>query len=404
MIRALCDIFQKRDPYVILSSLMLVTLPFSIGLSNVTMGLMSAYWIFFDKKKEVKQTTILVLLLAPFLSYLIGTIYSENTSAAFFGLEKRLAFLAFPVIFSTISLSEEQKTSILTICLLSTIAAALACIFLEVKLHFKIYGNLFPLNYDFFKLSELSRGIKIDPPYFGIYIGFSIIIASQLYFNHSIGLISYIAIALFLGTFIVLLGARTAIFATMISLSIIWIIRKKKQGVLLIAGVLLLFFLGVMLNSTLRDRIKDGVTLKKADQADHLESYSSLSLRLAKWKCAVSIFYDNLLLGVGPGDRQAKLNGSYLLNGVDEAYIKQYNAHNQYLDTAVALGLFGLIPLLALFVLGISFSIRTNNLVYFCFLLLFIFCLITESMFERQKGIVFFSFFNSLFLNFSHNK
>lgn len=71
------------------------------------------------------------------------------------------------------------------------------------------------------------------------------------------------------------------------------------------------------------------------------------------------------------------------------------NAHNQYSDTIIAVGIIGLILLLGFFALPIYLWIKNKTFDIVLFSLLFItaFNCLFESIFERQMGIMFFVFF-----------
>jgi len=76
----------------------------------------------------------------------------------------------------------------------------------------------------------------------------------------------------------------------------------------------------------------------------------------------------------------------------------EYDPHNQYLQTWLELGLAGLFALL-LCIFAPLFRPNVEQS-YVAFILIFSLMCLTESIGERQKGIVFFTLFQSLFLAF----
>jgi len=102
--------------------------------------------------------------------------------------------------------------------------------------------------------------------------------------------------------------------------------------------------------------------------------------------------------GVGIGDVQDSIMKEYQVRGMTGAYEKKLNAHSQLFQTAIAIGIPGLILLLLLFVVPTLSAIRNQ----FGFLVLFtslvLLNIIPESMFQLQAGVIFFSFFYSLIL------
>lgn len=399
MIDSVINLRKELNLHLCLAILLLLTLPFSIRIPNILLLLISAHWLFFQKRKRIASIKVLAILLLPFLMYSLGIIYSDDVSEGFYGLEKRLPLLAFPIIFSTMIFSQKQIELLLTAFLIGTIAATLYCVLFEVINHYHAYDRLYPVNFDYFKLSELTQGIELDPPYFGAFIGFSLLIASFLFQRKVIGLASFILTVIFLSPFLVLSGARTAMLALLVSMAAFWIMHQKKKAIGILVIIALSLSLIVMADDVLRNRFVDAVTLSV--QPDNQAS-SSLSVRLATWKSALSIIEDNWLLGVGTGDYQVALNKAYLEDDLREAYENEYNVHNQYLETMVALGIAGLICFMLSFALSVTIAGKTQSSLFLSFMILVLTCLTTESMLERHKGIMLFAFFNSLFVFSSH--
>lgn len=71
------------------------------------------------------------------------------------------------------------------------------------------------------------------------------------------------------------------------------------------------------------------------------------------------------------------------------------NAHNQFSDTIIAVGVIGLLLMLSFFIYPIFLWIKNKNfdIVFFSLLLIIAFNSLFESIFERQMGIMFFVFF-----------
>ena len=97
-------------------------------------------------------------------------------------------------------------------------------------------------------------------------------------------------------------------------------------------------------------------------------------------------------------------------NKYDDSPIKEYlseyriikhcmkyemNAHNQFSDTIIAVGIIGLLLLLGMFFVPIYLWIkyRKFDIIFFSLIFIFAFNSLFESVFERQMGIMFFTFF-----------
>ncbi|MBL4734406.1 MAG: O-antigen ligase family protein, partial [Flavobacteriales bacterium] len=113
---------------------------------------------------------------------------------------------------------------------------------------------------------------------------------------------------------------------------------------------------------------------------------------------AVGLIGDNWIFGVGTGDVKDELIARYAENGLTGIVEKRLNAHNQFLQSFAALGIFGFLSLLIALLAAAIYAIKRKNLVYFMFVIIIIVNALTESILEVQAGIVFYTFFNSLFM------
>ncbi|HCW06623.1 MAG TPA: hypothetical protein DGG95_04570, partial [Cytophagales bacterium] len=76
-----------------------------------------------------------------------------------------------------------------------------------------------------------------------------------------------------------------------------------------------------------------------------------------------------------------------------------HNSHNQYLQTWMESGIVGLIAFLFCLFGFLLLKIKVPPS-YLAFIIIFSLMCLTESIGERQKGVVFFTLFQSLFLGF----
>ena len=169
-------------------------------------------------------------------------------------------------------------------------------------------------------------------------------------------------------------------------------------GVLMIGFFLLVFFL-INGNSNLRERIIQLKDYKYELSQNHVEGYNGLTTRLAQWEASMPIIKEYPIFGVGVGDVQDKLQETYKRHFLKYSYLERFNAHNEYVQTMLGLGFIGLIIFLFALLYPFIQAYRKREVVYMCFIALFAYCCITESALHVQKGIVFYSFFNSLFLS-----
>ncbi|MFZ4401734.1 MAG: O-antigen ligase family protein [Bacteroidales bacterium] len=214
-----------------------------------------------------------------------------------------------------------------------------------------------------------------------------------------------VVLQLLFSIFIFLLSSKAGIISLIIIylfyVSIIIFSQKRYKLALLILSSLLLFsivFLTIM--PSVKDRLKVAFyALKNKNEAIKSDGEST-SDRILIWETSIDIIKRNLILGVGTGDVKDELLNKYKENGINFAYQQKLNAHNQYLQTFISIGLIGFIILILSFLLPVIQSIKRQHYIYLMFLFLIAFNILVESMFENQAGVVFYAFFNTfLFLS-----
>jgi O-antigen ligase len=142
-------------------------------------------------------------------------------------------------------------------------------------------------------------------------------------------------------------------------------------------------------------RLKEaGKELQSMDTS--VNDIKSTTERIGIWKCSLEIISKHALFGVGTGDVKDALLERYKTNNLTKALNQNLNAHNQYLQTFISLGIFGLLALLFMLVFPAIQAFHQKYLIYFIFLLIFSLNVMVESMFEVQAGVIFYALFNAL--------
>ena len=122
----------------------------------------------------------------------------------------------------------------------------------------------------------------------------------------------------------------------------------------------------------------------------------SSSSRVLVWKSAVELTRTHPLTGTGTGDIKNELMRVYAERGYQVPLERRLNAHSQFLQTAVALGIPAALLLLAGLLLPLRCALRQQQHLLVALLLLSLLNWSVESMLEVQAGVVFFAFFAAL--------
>jgi len=383
-------------------------------LNSLLAILISVYWLFFLKKKFIpssKRSGMIILFTSLFLLALAGLTYTSNMKEGIAIVQKQSALLFFPLIFGTCSVLTPLSVKKLTNHFL--IATVLACM---IGLVIGLYNLVITEEI----AAITGRGILVfhafNPIIMGLYCLFALVIiftgdnSSQTKTGKWL-----LVITVVLSVFIFLLSIRTIIFCWLL-LMLFFLWKKIKSQTTRFAMITGLAVLTVITGFTITPLKKQWSELFDFSGRTSivLDADSSLirpwrgkAIRVAIWKCSGDIIKRHWLTGVGTGDVQDSLQQAY----EDRKFYfasryNKYNAHNQYLQSAIGHGIGGSF----LFALCIAIPLYQNrrnssNNIYILFLALFAITAVTESVLEINKGIVLYSFFNSIFAftNFNNN-
>lgn len=122
-------------------------------------------------------------------------------------------------------------------------------------------------------------------------------------------------------------------------------------------------------------------------------SDQSSALRRMAWDSALELFRKEPFTGTGTGDIKDDLMQQYHEKGYIHAEAKRMNAHSQFLQSAAALGLPGLVLAMGVVLLPLVFAFRERDLSLLAFWSIILLNWSVESMAEVQAGVVFVAFF-----------
>lgn len=392
--------------------LVAVTLPFSNLLVNtLSIWLMIFFWLINNsvkKKIELLQKNKLIwLFISLFLMYVVGLTYGD-LKLGLFEVEKRLSLLIFPIVLGTSpQISSKQFKNILFGFAISSIAISMACL---VNTFYTNYtkGISFNLNDRFF-FTNLTENYGFHPSYFSTYLVFSIFIILLVGFQNDkvskfVELLLALAI-IYLVIFIFLLASRIGLISLLI-LSVcasLFCFYKKRR---FLYGILITFILGIFLLFSMQFFTEINLKFKGLIHLGSENSeYSGSGIRLDLWQNTLVIIKENLLFGVGTGDLQPAIQEIFKTKGFSDPYQNhlnphnkdQLNSHNQFLDITATYGLIGFFVFLFSLLYPLYLMKKKCNYLYLIFIILFILLCIVECPLAVQKGVVWFSFFNSLF-------
>lgn len=406
----------------------LVTLPWLIPWNSVSLVLLAVVALaernFIEKWRRLKDAPWIWPMLAFFGLHVFGLLYSTDMHQGNFEIEKKISFLVLPLIAAS---GPKPDAATMRRMNIGFVYSCLAIVLISMVFSYDAVQNgntVIPQNFNdstlenyramnphvshvwqYISYIQLGDWIDIHPAYFSMYLIFCCaILLNEVGSHRPVSLINVAIIVLFVG-FIVLLSSRIAIVGFLVVITVLLYRLLHRQGVRLAVSLAVfvpIVFLLISINPVSRFRILQEPLVTSLDMGPTNKNWNSVNLRMLEWTASLQTIREKWLLGVGTGDGQIALNAFY--SKFNESTVTMnYNAHNQYLQTMVELGLPGLLGLLICFFKPLTGATQHNHLLV-CFILLFAIMCLTESMLERQKGIVFFTLFDSLLLRSEFQK
>lgn len=393
--------------------LSLVILPVKVNYLPPIMALWVVCWIiekrgsFFSLWKHKEASVMLFYgFLIYFLWFVAALLYTTDTANGVVLVFRRLSLIAFPlVLMSPGEMIRKKITFLLKSFSLATLIYIIYSIaYAVVKSSYIIDGRLtfnpHPPEMDYENYFFGTRfALEQHPSYLAMYVTFSVFIAFESFFERRLRKIY--RFGWFAGG-IVLLGSLYFISSRAGMLSAIGLVplyftfrivklKKWKTVGFFVFVVIPLLFLVFFTNERFKYYVAEDPKTSFIDKVN-------TDNRIPIWTSAVKVIKKNLILGVGPGDASKELREVYKNSGFSEVYYDNLNAHNQYLEVLLSMGIIGFLIFMSILGYMVYLSITGRNLLLMIFLLIVLCAFLFESILNRIAGLTFFSLFSFILL------
>ncbi len=384
-----------------------VLLAFLLPFTGNYLSLFVILWFFVALFNGNKQTVIeglknkwFLLLFGFIVFHCVSALFSENKTDALTSVEVKLSFLAFPVYIFLFNYKAETIKKIFIAFVSGCFFALLVCV-LRAVFYFVTGGE------DHFFYTAFSYFMHAG--YFSMYMLFAFVIiqlAYPIWFKGD-AIIKWFrngfSIAFIIGIF--LCASKIGIIAFFITLIILVLAHYKdkldlKTGLLSILLISALTFVTYKIIPTPFERLRSAFATASGGNIDKTSSEST-AVRMLIWKESAEIFKENFWLGTGSGDANDELHKRYEEHGLTGALEHNLNAHNQFFQTGIALGVFGLLILLVSIMGAIIQGFARKNLTLVIFSVIIFLNFLVESMLQTQAGNLFFVYFLCLLLKYN---
>ena len=358
------------------------------------------------KKELTFKFNIILLGVSLFLPYY--SLYAMNAvdpQEAMFGIEKKLSFVLFPLVFSFVPTFYLNKRFLENGFLISLFLMLFLC-------YLGAFFNYEEHNYDAaYLFSSHFSGLFHHPTYVSVFCALGIFLlfrrweAPMTMREH---LFSAVGILFLLYTHVHLESLSGLLFAVILMACLVGYWLFKKQGWTVLIGVftlgMLVIYLGIYFIPSLLSNVSDSVSfvtnyLKDPYAYTHLPrgEIRGNDARLILWTASAEILHEHPN-GVGVGNLPTTMEAKLLEYGQVNLAKEHLNPHNQFFHTAVESGWIGLIWLLGLLISMLWYGWKNKQGILILVVCAFAFNSLFESMLERQSGIVFWLLWSCMFL------
>lgn len=402
-----------------LMSFLLFSLPFYLpaprNIAWVLVGTNALIAIITEKKYRLffwQSKNIFFLLSAFLLWHFVGLIYTQNTTWGWFLIGLLVPLWAIPLSMLTFPTTHKVLRWYVQIFVGAMLVYVLATYCWAFYRAFRAWGNP-DFAWSSFLFYENFADLRLASTYYAILLCLAMLfLLIDVFFPQKLALFSSktfkVALIAVFALTLMLLAARMPLFILFLGIFMILVeyfrVQEKLwQGVAIGIGVLMFLALLIFLNPYTKKRFEyifdenQQLVLDKSKDVSTGRNWDGATLRFSKWQCATELIQRNWLWGVGTGDGQDELQKVYEeYKFYFAALYNRYNAHNQFLEIWIALGVVGVLLWLMVLLLELPKAIKTSNYILLATMLTMFFSGITESFLQRNLGVLIMAIFYAI--------
>ena len=403
---------QKLDVFVVLTLLLMFSLSFYQQCSMVTMLVWTIFGLFSIKLSRDRGDIFLfameVCMLMFFVINALSLVFSFDKIEGLRNLQSFLPFAIVPIMALSYSNSlKDNYIQLLRIFVLGVLASSAICLLAALVRSFHIVdGSLIFNPYVGFRnqfvYTHLSISLYTNTFAMCIVFAATVLLWALLFRSPRRCWLIYSGLALCI-LMIFLLSSRTnvyALFAVLYLSVLVFYLRFRKlfHSLVLLIAVTGLFWVFQTCNYRVLNLSKQvtsyitekDIVMDNGYVIQHPQAIENVNIRFQMWETGAKLLRRYWLTGCGIGDYKGVLRSEYQFDGIDEAYQKGYDQHNQYIETFATVGVFGGLILLIIMFLSLISAWRNRNYLLFCCLLVVALNMMLESMLNRFSASLFF--------------
>ena len=400
-INHLKNILKQESVYVYLIVVVLTfqLLNFAFGsISLAVFSIVSLLNAAFNRPKKIRALAPPVIYFVVIVISLIPVEDNENISSK---LMLALPFLIIPLSFSFLNVLTRRGVERVFNVFSNVLILYVTLLAINALIRYKVSKDI-----DVFFYHEFSSLFDINAIYLSMVLLLSYIylLTKTKSMWNSLKLVLIVAaIVLLSSKMIILLLGILSVFVGLKR------IRSLKIKILFLSvfSLLCVALLNVIkINERVNDEIQSNfVEVLTTEKFNHVYFWTGSSIRLFQGR----VFWELLqqdkkwILGYGFNSSQEYIKTKHKKYNIYPGF-KEYNFHNQYIQTIAELGLMGLIAFSIVFYFIVKNALETKSTWAFLMVLLFATVFMTESYLVRQRGIIYFLFYYCLIIKYAYQK
>jgi O-antigen ligase len=399
--------------------LIIASLVFNLmKVNSISIMLLILLWLiegnFAQKWLLLKKDKLFLAYCLYFFVVLIGMFTAPNIIMGWKKTEIKLGFFVLPMVFCSIGFVDTRlRQNAFTIFNFCTAIALIYCMLVVTRQY--IYSQ----NIELFFYHNLVSPIRHHAIFFSVFVFLNLVfLIYEARYKPRWMRILWI---MFYLISIILLSSKMVLLVFLVFLIYLMIKgykKKQRKKPIIILSVLfsIMMVMFFVINSPVKSRFVDmfrtNMSILKKEKYNPGDSFSGLQFRLLLWRFTYEILEEKRawLLGVSPSNAQASLREKYLAMDLYAGDRKKgthgyldYNCHNQFLQELLQSGLIGLSAFVFWCITIVQLCIHKKDVLLnaLVFIMLCFFC--TDSVFERQYGMVLGTIFPLLLLYSNSN-
>ena len=364
----------------------------------ICIALMLLNWLiegdFKNKFQTIAKNKFALLFISFYVLHLLGLLSTQNMKSGLFDIQVKFSLLLFPILLASRPMDNVKTRKLFFALIVGCITAFIIMLIRAIT----TYVTTGEANFFY----EVFASFLIHPSYISMYVNIVLawLLVNQLDQSKRFSFLIACSLIVIFSLFIILLSSKMGLITMIlvyVGFLIYYVFSRKKYlfgiiGVVLIAASLF----GVMrFVPALSWRINNAIAAVTTLNTNESQ-VESTAVRMLIWKASNQVISENILTGTGTGDAKDELMKEYEKRGMTGAFEHKLNAHNEFYQVFVSLGLIGFVLLLSNLLVPLFYAFKLPDIIYVLFLLIISFNFLTESMLETEAGVMFYAFFNSL--------